>query len=111
MTQTDVQAAVVDLMLPDGDGLTLTRELKKRDPNIEVVIVTAYGSVRKAMEATKGAGAFYVLEKPFDPDELIGLIAHALDRRKLIAENAELRRRLLDQDRKSTRLNSSHGYI
>jgi len=97
MTQTDVQAAIVDLMLPDGDGLSLTRELKKRDPNIEVVIVTAYGSVRKAMEATKGAGAFYVLEKPFDPDELIGLVAHALDRRKLVAENAELRRRLLDQ--------------
>jgi DNA-binding NtrC family response regulator len=97
ITQTDVQAAIVDLMLPDGDGLTLTRELKKRDPNIEVVIVTAYGSVRKAMEATKGAGAFYVLEKPFDPDELIGLVAHALDRRKLVAENAELRRRLLEQ--------------
>ena len=97
MAQTDVQAAIVDLMLPDGDGLTLTRELKRRDPNIEVVIVTAYGSVRKAMEATKGAGAFYVLEKPFDPDELIGLVAHALDRRKLVAENAELRRRLLEQ--------------
>ena len=97
MVQTDVQAAIIDLMLPDGDGLTLTRELKKRDPNLEVVIVTAYGSVRKAMEATKGAGAFYVLEKPFDPDELIGLMAHALDRRKLVAENAELRRRLLEQ--------------
>ena len=97
ITQTDVQAAVVDLMLPDGDGLTLTRELKKRDPNIAVVIITAYGSVRKAMEATKGAGAFYVLEKPFDPDELVGLIAHALDRRKLVTENAELRKRLLDQ--------------
>jgi DNA-binding NtrC family response regulator len=97
MSQADVQAAVVDLMLPDGDGLTLTRELKKRDPNVEVIIVTAYGSVRKAMEATKGAGAFYVLEKPFDPDELIGLIAHAIDRRKLVSENAELRKRLLEQ--------------
>jgi DNA-binding NtrC family response regulator len=97
ITQTDVQAAVVDLMLPDGDGLTLTRELKRRDPNIEVVIVTAYGSVRKAMEATKGAGAFHVLEKPFDPDELIGLLGHALDHRKLVAENVELRRRLLEQ--------------
>ena len=97
MTQTDVQAAVVDLMLPDGDGLALTRELKKRDPSLEVVVVTAYGSVRKAMEATKGAGAFYVLEKPFDPDELIGLIAHALDRRKLVAENTALKRRLLEQ--------------
>jgi DNA-binding NtrC family response regulator len=97
VTRTDVQAAVVDLMLPDGDGLSLTRELKKRDPNIEVVVVTAYGSVRKAMEATKGAGAFYVLEKPFDPDELIGLIGHALDHRKLVAENTALRRRLAEQ--------------
>jgi DNA-binding NtrC family response regulator len=97
IAQADVQAAIVDLMLPDGDGLMLTRELKRRDPTVEVVIVTAYGSVRKAMEATKGAGAFYVLEKPFDPDELIGLVAHALDHRKLVAENAELRRRLLEQ--------------
>jgi two-component system, NtrC family, response regulator AtoC len=97
IAHTDVQAAILDLMLPDGDGLTLCRELKKRDPNVEVVIVTAYGSVRKAMEATKGAGAFYVLEKPFDPDELIGLIAHAIDRRKLVVENAQLRKQLLEQ--------------
>jgi two-component system response regulator AtoC len=97
IAHTDVQAAILDLMLPDGDGLTLCRELKQRDPNVEVVIVTAYGSVRKAMEATKGAGAFYVLEKPFDPDELIGLIGHAIDRRKLVAENAQLRKRLLEQ--------------
>ncbi|TMQ58172.1 MAG: response regulator transcription factor [Candidatus Eisenbacteria bacterium] len=70
---------VLDLMLPDGDGLQLTRELKRRDPAIEVIVITAYGSVRKAMEATKGAGAFHVLEKPFDPDELLGLIENALE--------------------------------
>ena len=55
--RADVEAAIVDLMLPDGDGLDLTRELKRRDPALEVIVVTAYGSVRKAMEATKGAGA------------------------------------------------------
>jgi len=90
-------AAIVDLMLPDGDGLGLTRELKRRDPALEVVIVTAYGSVRKAMEATKSAGAFYVLEKPFDPDELLGLVENALERRRLVTENLDLRRRLGDQ--------------
>ena len=93
----DVQAAIVDLMLPDGDGLALTRELKKRDRAIEVIVITAYGSVRKAMEATKGAGAFHVLEKPFDPDELLGVLAHALEHRKLLAENTDLRRRLGEQ--------------
>src|SRR2546428_10923977 len=80
VAQSDVHAAIVDLMLPDGDGLGLTRELKKRDPGLEVIIVTAHGSVRKAMEATEGAGAFYVLEKPSDPDEVLGhgrtMLAH-----------------------------------
>ncbi len=51
--QGDSHAAIVDLMLPDGDGLHLTRELKRRDPAIEVIVITAYGSVRKAMEATR----------------------------------------------------------
>jgi DNA-binding NtrC family response regulator len=95
--QTEVQAAIVDLMLPDGDGIRLTRELKQRDPALEVIIVTAYGSVRKAMEATKDAGAFHVLEKPFDPDEVVGLIRNALDRRKLVSENFALRRRLAER--------------
>jgi DNA-binding NtrC family response regulator len=97
VTQGEVQMAIVDLMLPDGDGLTLTRELKRRDRAMEVIIITAYGSVRKAMEATKGAGAFHVLEKPFDPDEVIGLVGHALEHRKLIAENTDLKRRLGEQ--------------
>jgi DNA-binding NtrC family response regulator len=97
VAQTDVQAAIVDLMLPDGDGLALTRELKARDAALEVIVITAYGSVRRAMEATKGAGAFYVLEKPFDPDEVVGLVRNALERRKLVVENSELRRRLVEQ--------------
>jgi DNA-binding NtrC family response regulator len=97
VAQTDAQAAIVDLMLPDGDGIALTRELKKRDPAVQVIIVTAYGSVRKAMEATKDAGAFYVLEKPFDPDEVLGLVKNALEHRKLVAENTDLKRRLAEQ--------------
>jgi DNA-binding NtrC family response regulator len=97
VAESDVQAAIIDLMLPDGDGLTLTRELKSRDPLLEVVIVTAYGSVRKAMEATKGAGAFYVVEKPFDADEIIALIRKALEHRRLVAENSQLRRKLAEQ--------------
>jgi two-component system, NtrC family, response regulator AtoC len=97
VAQSDAQAAIVDLMLPDGDGISLTRELKLRDPAIQVIVVTAYGSVRKAMEATKDAGAFYVLEKPFDPDEVLGLVRNALEQRKLMAENTDLKRRLVDQ--------------
>src|SRR6185295_19687360 len=97
VAQSDPHVAIVDLMLPDGDGLALTRELKQRDPALEVVVITAYGSVRKAMEATKGAGAFYVVEKPFDPDEIVALVKTAIEHRKLVVENSELRRRLVDQ--------------
>jgi len=107
VVQGEVQAAIVDLMLPDGDGLALTRELKKRDRAIEVIVITAYGSVRKAMEATKGAGAFHVLEKPFDPDEVLGVVAHALEHRKLLAENTDLKRRLGEQAADSEILSSA----
>jgi two-component system response regulator AtoC len=107
VVQGEVQAAIVDLMLPDGDGLALTRELKKRDRAIEVIVITAYGSVRKAMEATKGAGAFHVLEKPFDPDEVLGVVAHALEHRKLLAENTDLKRRLGEQAADSEILGSA----
>jgi DNA-binding NtrC family response regulator len=109
MIQSEPHAAIVDLMLPDGDGLQLTRELKRRDPILEVIIITAYGSVRKAMEATKGAGAFHVLEKPFDPDELLGLIENALEHRKLVGENADLKRRLVEQATDTEILGSAPG--
>jgi DNA-binding NtrC family response regulator len=97
LAQNEAHLAIVDLMLPDGDGLALTRELRSRDPLLEVLVITAYGSVRKAMEATKDAGAFYVLEKPFEPDEVIALVRKALEHRRLVAENSNLRRRLVEQ--------------
>ena len=109
LVQGDPHAAIVDLMLPDGDGLQLTRELKRRDPALEVLVITAYGSVRKAMEATKGAGAFHVLEKPFEPDELLGLLENALEHRKLVGENADLKRRLVDQVTDTEILGSAPG--
>ena len=109
IAQTDAHVAIVDLMLPDGDGLTLTKELKARDASLEVIVVTAYGSVRKAMEATKGAGAFYVVEKPFEPEEVLGLVRNALEHRKLLGENSELRRRLVEQTADSEILGSAPG--
>src|SRR6185295_11058144 len=109
VTQADAHVAIVDLMLPDGDGLALTRELKSRDPALEVIVITAYGSVRKAMEATKGAGAFHVVEKPFEPDEVLGLVKNALEHRKLVVENTELRRRLVEQTADSEILGSAPG--
>jgi DNA-binding NtrC family response regulator len=85
--------ALVDLMLPDGDGLHLLKLLKGRDPSLEVIIITGHGSIAKAVEATK-EGAFYFVAKPFDADEMLALVAKALERRRLLAETSDLRRRL-----------------
>ncbi|MBI4590073.1 MAG: sigma-54-dependent Fis family transcriptional regulator [Candidatus Rokubacteria bacterium] len=85
--------AIVDLVLPDGDGLGLLRELKRRDPTLEVIVITAHGSIPKAVEAIKD-GAFYFVAKPFDPEEITALISKALERRWLVAEATDLKRRL-----------------
>ena len=85
--------AIVDLVLPDGDGLGVLRELKRRDSAIEVIMITAHGSIPKAVEATK-EGAFYFVTKPFDAEEITALVGKALERRWLVAEATDLKRRL-----------------
>jgi DNA-binding NtrC family response regulator len=84
---------ICDLQLPDMDGLALLRHMKDAKPNTEVIVVTGYGSVQAAVEATK-AGAFYFVEKPFDFEELLPLMEKALERRELVAETTNMRRQL-----------------
>jgi DNA-binding NtrC family response regulator len=88
--------AIVDLMLPDGDGLHLLRLLKGKDPSLEVIIMTGHSSISKAVEATK-QGAFNFVSKPFDAEEMLTLVVRALERRHLLAETSELRRKLAEQ--------------
>src|SRR2546422_11697717 len=85
--------AICDLQFPDMDGLTLLRHMKDAKPATEVIVVTGYGSVQTAVEATK-AGAFYFVEKPFDFEELLPLAEKALERRELISETANMLRQL-----------------
>src|SRR5262249_29013083 len=83
--------ALVDLVLPDGDGLHLLRLLKGRASDLEVIIMTAHSSVGKAVDATK-QGAFYFVAKPFEPEEIAALVRAALEHRRLVAETSDLRR-------------------
>src|SRR3977135_1742240 len=85
--------AICDLQLPDMDGLEVMRHIKDARPTTEVIVVTGYGSVQRAVEATK-AGAFYFVEKPFDFEELQPLVEKALERRELVAEAVSMRRQL-----------------
>ena len=92
----DCALALVDLMLPDGEGMGLLQILKEKDPSIEVIIMTGHSSIARAVEATK-QGAFYFVAKPFDAGEMLTLVGKALERRSLVAEASDLKRRLAEQ--------------
>ncbi len=88
-----VDIVLTDYRMPDADGLRVLRESKAVNPEISVVIITAYGTVEGAVEAMK-EGAFDYLSKPIDLDELDSIVRNAVERKRLISENRELRRLL-----------------
>jgi len=82
--------ALLDLRLPDGDGLELLGRLQEIDDQLLAVVMTAYPEVRTAVSALK-AGAYDYLNKPFDLDDLRSLVRRALETRNLRDEVARLR--------------------
>lgn len=81
---------VTDLKMPGIDGLELLDQVKKIQPDISVVIMTAYASVETAVQALKSGAADYIM-KPFTPDEIEHVVKKALYERKLENENRYLR--------------------
>ena len=84
-----------DLMLPDIDGLELLTQLKERQPQVEVVMMTAYGTIERAVEAMR-VGAYDFITKPFRRAEIERVIKRALERVNLIEENRALKRQLAE---------------
>jgi DNA-binding NtrC family response regulator len=74
-----------DLRLPRGDGFGVIRAAKEFDPELPVIVMTAYGSIQDAVAAMK-QGALDFLAKPVDPDHLLLLIGRAVAQRRLVAE-------------------------
>ncbi len=70
------ELALVDLRLPDGDGLTVVRALHERDPRTSVVVLSGYGSIPTALEAVR-RGAVWFLSKPVDTDDVLRAFARA----------------------------------
>jgi two-component system response regulator AtoC len=81
---------------PDLSGLDVLRAYKAIQPESEVILITAFGTMETAIEALKG-GAFDYLSKPFKVDELLVQVGRALENRHLIRENRDLRRQLGSQ--------------
>jgi two-component system repressor protein LuxO len=82
-------AVLLDLRLPDGDGLTVLRSLRRESPDVAVVVMTAHGSVATAVEAMR-AGASDFLVKPFAAERLAVTLANALERAALKREVRDL---------------------
>ena len=89
--QPDV--VLLDLKLPDADGLTLLPQMKKNWPEAEVIVLTGHGSIEAAVEATK-RGAYYFQAKPMDGSTLKLQVERAMEHKQINEENSALRRAL-----------------
>jgi len=81
---------LLDLKLPDGTGLELLREIKRLQPEVPIILMTAFGEVETAVEAMS-AGAYWFVKKPFQNEELLALVARALESQRLWLELRRLR--------------------
>jgi len=84
---------LLDVSLPDRNGLELLREIRRRDPYLSVVLITAYGSIDMARAAFKSGAQDYIT-KPWSNDELLAQVAQAVEGRRLREENLQLKRAL-----------------
>jgi DNA-binding NtrC family response regulator len=93
LQQTQPSLVLSDLRLPEGDGFGVLRASKEIDPDVPVIVMTAYGSIEDAVTAMK-EGALDFLAKPVDPDHLLLLVSRALEQRRLVNENLLMKEEL-----------------
>src|SRR5579862_5833869 len=84
---------LLDVSLPDRNGLDMLREIRLRDPHLSIILITAYGSIDMARAAFKGGAQDYIT-KPWSNDELIAQISLAIEGHRLREENLHLKRAL-----------------
>jgi DNA-binding NtrC family response regulator len=84
---------LLDVSLPDRNGIELLKDVHRQDPHLPIVLITAYGSIEMARAAFK-SGAMDYITKPWSNDELLAQVAQAVESRRLRDENVQLKRAL-----------------
>jgi two-component system response regulator AtoC len=106
LEQRAYDLVLTDVRMPGMGGLGLLRELQRRDPDLVVVVMSAFGSHDTAIEAVK-AGAWDYVSKPFRPDEVVLVLRKAEERERLARENRRLRGELREAYRPESIVGSS----
>jgi two-component system, NtrC family, response regulator HydG len=104
-----IDLIVTDLRMPGLTGLELLRAAKAIMPDVDVILLTAFGTVEEAVKAMKD-GAYDFLTKPFRREQLIKLIDKALERRELIEQNRALKKQLEDIRAKGQMIGASPSF-
>ncbi|MGH9781641.1 MAG: sigma-54-dependent transcriptional regulator, partial [Candidatus Acidiferrales bacterium] len=87
---------LLDVSLPDRNGIELLREIHRRDPQLSIILITAYGSIDMARAAFKNGAQDYIT-KPWSNDELLSQVALAIEGSRLREENVQLKRALKER--------------
>ena len=94
--QGNIDLVITDLVMPKMDGIELLEAVKSLKPEAEVIVISAQGTIEKAVQAMK-LGAFDFIEKPINPKVISLLVERALEKQTLILQNRDLRSKLEDK--------------
>ena len=90
LSNTDIDLVLTDMKMPSMDGIALLERIKDKDQDLPVIMMTAYGTVDKAVEAMQKGAYSYIL-KPFENDQLIVYVNKAVGMYRVVKENRQLR--------------------
>jgi DNA-binding NtrC family response regulator len=110
VAKAEPDLVITDIRLPGMDGMALLAELRKRAPHTLVILATAYGTLKTAVDGIK-AGAFDYLGKPFIIDDIRLAVRRALEHKYVMGENKALRDQLKDRYRFDNLIGSSPGMV
>lgn len=99
---------ISDIKMPGMSGLDVLQAIKAKQHDIPIIMITAYATVDMSIQALR-KGAYDMLTKPFEPDELVYRVKNALQQQQLLEENRELRAELVDKFRFENIIGASEG--